>query len=323
MPNPFEGRGAWLRCALHAHTTNSDGELAPAVLAKHYERAGFDVLAITDHHVRTEAQSSESLLVLPATELDARVAGSGRCAHVLALGAQSDPPPRGAKVLDLSQAVRWASENGGVAFLAHPYWSGLRTADIVACDGLAGVEVYNAGCELEVGQGLATVHWDEALEAGRRWHAIAADDSHHPGFDSGHAWTWVRAAERSPAAVLASLLAGSFYSSTGPVIEELRLDGETVEVSCSPARRITLVAGPGRGASVGAGRLGYVHRADILAEDARGITSARLAIPSGAPYARLEVHAENGGTAWTNRLAGGPRPAARGGAATTAGAVGV
>jgi predicted metal-dependent phosphoesterase TrpH len=50
---PFEGDGVWLRSALHAHTTNSDGEMAPEMLVRHYEWAGFDVLAITDHWVRT------------------------------------------------------------------------------------------------------------------------------------------------------------------------------------------------------------------------------------------------------------------------------
>jgi hypothetical protein len=32
----FEAPGTWFRCALHAHTTNSDGELAPEFLARHY-----------------------------------------------------------------------------------------------------------------------------------------------------------------------------------------------------------------------------------------------------------------------------------------------
>ena len=50
---PFDDDGIWLRCALHAHTTNSDGEMAPDMLVRHYEWAGYDVLAITDHWVRT------------------------------------------------------------------------------------------------------------------------------------------------------------------------------------------------------------------------------------------------------------------------------
>jgi hypothetical protein len=59
MTDPWTTDGAWLRCALHAHTTQSDGELAPRHLARHYERAGYDVLAITDHWRITDAVSKE------------------------------------------------------------------------------------------------------------------------------------------------------------------------------------------------------------------------------------------------------------------------
>src|SRR5438128_4666954 len=90
---PFKGAGVWLRCALHAHTTNSDGELAPDLLARHYEWAGFDVLAITDHWVRTVEPSTERLLVIPGTELNAQAGSPEHDAHVLALGVEADPEP--------------------------------------------------------------------------------------------------------------------------------------------------------------------------------------------------------------------------------------
>src|SRR5438046_10341630 len=73
--NPFTATGKWLRCALHAHTTRSDGELSPKQLVSHYERAGFDVLAITDHWVRTEARSTDGLLVVPSSELGCLLPG--------------------------------------------------------------------------------------------------------------------------------------------------------------------------------------------------------------------------------------------------------
>ena len=41
--NPFAATGTWLRCALHAHTTRSDGELSPDELVSLYERAGFQI----------------------------------------------------------------------------------------------------------------------------------------------------------------------------------------------------------------------------------------------------------------------------------------
>src|SRR6516165_2849031 len=93
MPGPFDAEGEWLRCALHAHTTNSDGELAPSLLVRHYEWAGFDVLAITDHWVRTVEPSTGRLLVIPGTELNAQAGGPEHDAHVLALGVDADPEP--------------------------------------------------------------------------------------------------------------------------------------------------------------------------------------------------------------------------------------
>ena len=76
----------WLRCALHAHTTNSDGDLPPDKLVRHYEWAGYDVLAITDHWVRTAERSTRKTLVIPSVELNATCGGPEHDAHVLALG---------------------------------------------------------------------------------------------------------------------------------------------------------------------------------------------------------------------------------------------
>src|SRR6476661_2713231 len=68
--NPFDTNGLWLRCALHAHTTESDGDLPPDKLVEHYERAGYDVLAITDHWRRTSSPSTEQLLVIAGSEIN-------------------------------------------------------------------------------------------------------------------------------------------------------------------------------------------------------------------------------------------------------------
>jgi hypothetical protein len=303
--NPFADDGLWLRCALHAHTTNSDGELPPDKLVRHYDWAGFDVLAITDHWVRTVEPSTDELLVIPSAELNATAAGRDQDAHVLALGLGVDPqlPAPEDGFGTLAEVVSWVNTQGAVPYLAHTYWSGLRTGQFEDCAGLVGIEVWNAGCELEVGRGDSSLHWDEALERGRLLYAIAADDSHHPGYDSALAWTWVRAAERSEAAVLAALRAGSFYGSTGPVIHELEVSDGTVEVRCSPVASVTLFAGRRRGARANAGRLGYPHGARITATNDDGlITAVRLERPPAAPYGRVELQDADGRRAWTNPL---------------------
>jgi hypothetical protein len=161
--------------------------------------------------------------------------------------------------------------------------------------------VWNAGCELEIGRGDSSLHWDEALEAGHALTALATDDSHHPGYDSGFAWTMVRAAENSHDAVLVALRQGAFYGSTGPTIHDVERDGDTVLVRCSPAQSVTLVSSRYRGARANAGRLGYPNAATILERDSAGlITACTLEQPPMTPYGRIEVRDANGRRAWTN-----------------------
>jgi hypothetical protein len=299
---PFEGDGVWLRCALHAHTTNSDGELAPEMLVRHYEWAGYDVLAITDHWVRTEERSTRKLLVIPSTELNATCGPSEDDAHVLALGVEADPEPPDS-FAPLQEVVDWIRANGGLPYLAHTYWSGLRTEQWEPCEGLLGIEVWNTGCELEIGRGDSSIHWDEALERGSELQGLVTDDSHHPGYDSGFAWTMVRAAERSQEAVLEALRAGRFYGSTGPTIESVEVDGNAVVVRSSPAQSVTLVSARHRGARANAGRLGYPNGSTILERDSAGlITACRLEKPPLAPFGRVLVSDTRACHAWTNPL---------------------
>ena len=298
--DPWRAPGEWLRCALHAHTTDSDGELAPSLLVEHYARAGYDVLAITDHWRRTEAESRNGLLVVPSAELNC-VLPADRDGHVLAFGIDAEPADLGREYADLARTAEWIGEHGGVAYLAHPYWTGTGALELPP--NVAGIEVYNAGCELEIGRGLSSVHWDELLESGRGCFGIATDDSHHPGFDSDHAWTWVRVRERSQRAVLDALATGCFYGSTGPLVYEVVADDGAVDVRCSPARSVTLLTGKTTGAAVNAGRLGYRYAAEVLEQSSDGgITRARLGVAATATYGRLEVVDLQGRKAWTNPL---------------------
>lgn len=305
MTDPWRSEGAWLRCALHTHSTLSDGELSAKDLARHYERAGYDVLAITDHWQITGAPD-EKLLVIPGVELNCILPGA-RDGHVLGLGVAAPEDELRALArehADLAATADWIGAHGGIAYLAHPYWTGVIPGTLELPDNVEGIEVFNAGCELEVGRGLSGVHWDELLESGRLCGALATDDSHHPGFDSGFACTWVRATERSQSAVLGALESGAFYASAGPRLDDVRLDGDAIEVGCSPCRAVTLVSGKTLGASVNAGRLGYRHRGHVLDTTADGlVVAARLEIPLAARHVRIEVTDELGRKAWANPVA--------------------
>jgi hypothetical protein len=304
MVGPWTTDGTWLRCALHAHTTRSDGELAPRALARHYERAGYDVLAITDHWRITDA-TDERLLVIPSVELSCTLPGA-RDGHVLGYGVAAHTQELrelAREHADLARTADWIGARGGVAYLAHPYWTGVTPGTLDLPDNVAGIEVFNAGCELETGRGLSAVHWDELLETGRLCPALAADDSHHPGFDSDLAWTWVRASDRSREAVLEALSEGTFYSSTGPLLHDVRHVGDAFEVTCSPCRTITLVSGRTTGAAVNVGRLGYRYAGRELECDRDGLVlHARLDIPPSARHVRIEATDAAGRKAWANPL---------------------
>ena len=301
MDSPWRASGDWLRAALHTHTSNSDGELAPRALARHYGRAGYDVVALTDHWHKSDAPSSAELVVLAGVELNCLLP-EGRDGHVLGIGIERDPAELDGARLELEATGDWIVAAGGVAFLAHPYWTGVRPGEIELPRSVVGIEVFNAGCELEVGRGLSSVHWDELLQDGRHCPALAVDDSHHPGFDSDHAWTWIRA-EREREAILEALRRGCFYGSSGPLIHDVETTGAGVVVRCTPARSVTLLTGRTAGAAVNAGRLGYRYGADVLEVTADGwIVAARLDLPETAPFARLEVVDAAGRRAWTNPL---------------------
>jgi hypothetical protein len=305
MSEPWTTHGTWLRCALHAHTNRSDGELTPRDLARHYARAGYDVLAMTDHWKVTGDDTVDGLVVITGVELNCILPGA-RDGHVLGLGVSAtdeDASALAREHADLAMTADWIEAHGGIAFLAHPYWTGVTPGTLELPANVVGVEVYNAGCELEVSRGLSAVHWDELLESGRLCSAIATDDSHHPGYDSDLAWTWVRSETRSAEAVLSALARDLHYSSTGPRLHNVHVDDGEVEVVCSPCRTVALVSGKATGAAVHAGRLGYRHRGRVLDSDDGGlITLARLEIPASARHVRVEITDADGRKAWANPL---------------------
>jgi hypothetical protein len=269
------------------------------MLVRHYERAGYDVLAVTDHWHRSDPPSSDRVLVLASAELNCTLPGD-RDGHVLALGIEDALATLEGERRDLEGTADWIVAKGGVGYLAHPYWTGVTPGTLELPGSVSGIEVYNGGCELEIGRGVSEVHWDELLEAGARCLGLATDDSHHPGFDSDLAWTWVRA-EPTREAVVEALRSGCFYATTGPRITSLVATDGAVEVECDPCRSVTIVYGISSGASVHAGRLGYTYGGEILAANPDGlITAARLRLPETATYARLHVTDARGRRAWTN-----------------------
>jgi hypothetical protein len=289
---------SWLRCQFHAHTTSSDGEATPAELCEHYAAKGFDVLAITDHWHVTAHDPDDGLVLLPASELSCEAPVPSGEAEALALGVAALPEPR-EPFPDIEAMAAWIVERGGFPVLCHPTWSGLRSEHVLAAPSLAAIEVWNGASDVQQGNGLASVQWDELSQAGRLLPGVATDDCHQPGADSGFGWTWVDAADRTADAVLEALHAGRFHGSAGPRIEAVEVEAEGVTVRCSPVRSIRLCSGPWAGCAANAAPDAGDYRAEPLERDASGLlTAARLQRPELWDWARVELEDAAGRRAW-------------------------
>ena len=282
--SPFSLAGHWFKGNLHTHTTQSDGLLSPEEAIAWYRERGYDFLALTDHWVLTAGEDLGGFCTLTGSELD----GPGY--HMVALGLDSLPDRElGDSPGDLAAAV---GAQGGLSFYAHPYWTGQTSEMISSAASVTGIEVFNSVCEAMDGLGHARVHWDDLLAEGHRHLAVAVDDVHWKHGAQGQGYVMVRAPELSEAAILKAIRAGSFYSSTGPTIIDLRAvplaEGQLgLRVHCSPCASITFY---GKGPSG--------HR--YTAERGELLTQATLPMREAQLYLRVECQDQRGRVAWSN-----------------------
>ena len=290
--NPFAQPGEWYKGCLHVHSTASDGRLSPEDVSVWYHARGYNFVALTDHNVPSRAQTlGQDWITLAGIEVDGVDPEAGLY-HLVGLGLELPwPKPRGAD--GLQEAVDRLRAAGALVCLAHPYWSGQRSADLIDLAGCFALEVYNGGCEIDDAKGFSHVHWDDLLAAGVRLWGLAVDDAHWRigDRDAGLGWVWVRAPALTQAAILAALEQGCFYASSGPEIYDLVLDRDCGEVTvrCSPAVSIDFV---------GNGRLSR----RVLAAKGQSLTEANYRLRDSQRYVRVACLDASGGWAWSNPL---------------------
>ncbi|HEU5327760.1 MAG TPA: CehA/McbA family metallohydrolase [Thermomicrobiales bacterium] len=292
---PFDQPGRFYRGNLHTHSTRSDGRQAPEAVIAAYREQGYDFLALTDHFLErydfpitdTRAWRTPGFTTLLGAELHAPAIEVGDPWHIVAVGLPLDFAPTMPGETGPQLAAR-ARAAGAFVGMAHPAWYCLTLDDALSLDAAHAVEIYNTICALENDRGHAWHIADMLLARGRRLLAYAADDAHFDPVrppDHGQAWVQVRATALDPDALLAALKAGHYYASQGPEIEDIRLDGDTIHIACSPASAIFL---SGRGSKRGA------------AYGAR-LTEATFSLaPVQGGYGRVTIVDAAGKRAWSN-----------------------
>lgn len=302
-PLAFTAPGRFWRGNLHTHSNRSDGVLPPEEVCRRYRAEGYDFLALTDHFigsygypvVDTTPFRAKGFTTILGAELHSGAMQNGELWHILAVGLPPDfaPPnaPTFIPVADQESGAEIAARAvaaGAFVAIAHPQWSGLTLADARAITAAHAVEIYNHGCATGCDRPDGAAIADLLLTEGRKLSLIATDDAHFSEPDHFGGWVMVKAPENTPEALLAALKAGAFYSSQGPELRDVRLEGEHVVVESSAV--VSVVAmGHGTGAKA-------VH----------GHSMTRAEVPlqrlNNSPWIRVAVIDAAGKRAWSNPI---------------------
>ncbi len=294
LPSSLPGR--FWKGNLHTHSTRSDGAQSPEDVCRRYREAGYDFMSLTDHFqpgfdypiVDTRPFRTDNFTTIIGAELHTDETEFGNVWHILAVGLPDDFAHPGDDETAAAMAKR-AMDAGAFVAVAHPAWYAITERDIDAIGLVDAIEVYN---------GIAIDHnnhpnsWqltDIVLGRGQRYNFCATDDHHgtQGRKDFGRGWVQVKSASLEPDALVAALKAGHYYSSTGPEIHELTIEGTKLLLRCSPASRVFLT--------------GKAYRA--IALDGDGKTEFEFDLDAfDGPYGRITVRGTDGGDAWSNPI---------------------
>ena len=252
----FIENGIWLKGNLHAHSTNSDGDLPPERVIRAYREKGYHFLSLTDHNIFTAypEYNSENFLMLPGTEISCTLnQEKGMHLNVISKGENCDFEQNQRFCIDSRKKTLDFIEKynkNNIIVLNHPYWSLLEWEEVIDLDAISCMEVYNHASEWLDCVGEASGFWDTLLRKGKKMWGLATDDNHNgythlPGWpfdliqcDSFGGFIQVKAEKFTHEAIMQAIANGSFYASMGPEIYDFYVEDREVTVRCSPCQRI-------------------------------------------------------------------------------------
>jgi predicted metal-dependent phosphoesterase TrpH len=299
---PFSSPGRFWRGNIHTHSNQSDGALPTQSVIEAYKNAGYDFLMLSEHFVShfnfpindTRSFRSNNFTTLIGVELHAPETSAGELWHIVAAGLPLDfkPPAAGETGAELARRARAA---GAFVGIAHPAWSQLTLADGLDIDSAHAVEIYNHGCAIENDRGEGWYLHDQLLNEGKRLSAFATDDAHFKTPDHFGGWVNVKAQSLDPDEILQSLKDGNYYSSQGPQIHGIELQGKSLCIASSPVDTITVVCGHSR-TCVKTGKA--ITSAEF---DLKKLESGWL-LTKPSPWFRVTIIDHAGKRAWSNPI---------------------
>ena len=299
---PFSTPGRFWRGNLHTHSNLSDGVFEPRAVVDAYKNAGYDFMQLSEHFIGnfdfpiadTRGFRSNNFTTLIGAELHAPETRAGELWHIVAAGLPLDFP-RNLKNETGEQVARRAAEAGAFIGIAHPAWSQLTIEDGRALDCAHAVEIYNHGCAIENDRGDGWYLADQLLTEGHRLTAFATDDAHFKTPDHFGGWVHVKAESLDPDVLQSALKAGQYYSSMGPQIHSIEMDGKEISISCSPVDTITVLCGTSRTA---------IRNGRAISEASFDLAKLEKGwlLKKQSPWFRVVVIDNGGKRAWSNPI---------------------
>lgn len=235
------GGKKWYRGNTHTHARFSDDNDTNDVplIASWYKAAGYDFLCLSEHndHVQgkkifchDEAADPPSFIMLCGNELS-------ETRHHTALGINSFIGGE----TSLQDGVTKTLAAGGVPILNHPQDPPVSAAKFIDTKGLNHLEIVNGGrlqdtpaCEML---------WDSILSApnGRKVFAVGSDDNHYKIANVGRGWIMVNASSLTKSDILESIRNGDFYATTGVILNNYQVKGNTISIEAKNGDRIEFI----------------------------------------------------------------------------------
>lgn len=289
---------------LHCHSTRSDGRISYEEVLAAYARAGYDMLAVTDHWVWGEAGTftgslpdgtPQTMRILSGCEFN--VGGGDSLEgvlHILGLDCLRRPALtmalyNDARLSPLEKArivIKEIHRAGGVAVLAHPAWSLNTPEQFYQLGAYEATEIYNSVSAWGLSdRPYSGVLIDEVAARGLCLPLLATDDTHYYDGDQFRGMIMADADFVDSVGFSQMIRENRFYATMGPEVHLERVDEDTVRLRCTPAAKIVF--------------LSNLVWTDGRVRRGSGLTEASYNFQDGETYVRAEVTDENGLTAWS------------------------
>jgi len=306
----------WYKGNTHTHTINSDGDTSPDMVARWYKEHGYQFVVITDHNFNTDVRgintvlaAREKFLVLSGEEVTDKFIDMDQRTlplHMNAVNldqALTIPPAGGGSILEvLKNDIAAINAAGALPTVNHPNFRWAINVDrLFDLKNYLHFEIYNSSTECNNlgGGGMpgAEAMWDSLLSRGKLVYGVGCDDAHEfkvwgPQYSNpGGAFVVVKTDSLEAGALVEALRRGNFYSSTGVMLKDVRVDGKSLVLELDEE-------GQTRHTVYFIGRGGRILQTDAS-------FPAVYRMTGGLGYVRAKVVDSNGRTAWTQPVFAG------------------